>query len=121
MKTRQILTALFAGTLLAAAACASASPAMKAQHAFIKDCAVCHTQENAVAGNAFVVPDDKACEACHGSYASLARKTAGGDEPNPHASNHYGQSLSCTACHAEHKASKVYCNDCHAVRFKKIQ
>ena len=45
------------------------------------------TQENAVAGNAFVVPDDKACLQCHGSYEAIAKRTAGGEEPNPHMSN----------------------------------
>ena len=121
MNTKQILTALFAGSLLAVAVSATAAPTMKPQHAFIKDCTTCHTQANVVAGNAFVVPDDKACEACHGSYDKVAKLTAGGEEPNPHFSNHYGQNLSCTACHAEHKASKVYCNDCHEFRFKKIK
>ena len=100
---------------------ASASTLKPHHAAIIKDCTVCHTQENAVAGNAFVVPDDKACLQCHGSYEAIAKRTAGGEEPNPHMSNHYGANLSCTACHAEHKDSRVYCNDCHEFRFKKIK
>ena len=56
----------------------------------IKDCAACHTKENAVAGNQFVTPDNKACLTCHQSYAAVAEKTKNlkNGEPNPHASHH---------------------------------
>lgn len=92
-------------------------------HQALGDCALCHTQENAVAGNAFVVPDNKACLACHGSWQDLAEKTKPADphEPNPHKSHHYGENMSCTACHAEHKESRVICNDCHAFPFKPMK
>ena len=73
-------TKLFAAAMLAAAlglsTTANAGPAeLKPHHKALGDCALCHTQENAVAGNAFVVPDNKACLACHGSWQDLAEKT----------------------------------------------
>ena len=97
---------------------ASAGQQVKPYHkALATNCAACHTQENAVAGNPFVIPDDKACISCHGSYADLAKKTAKLEEPNPHKSHHYGEGISCTACHAEHKPSTVYCNQCHDFKY----
>lgn len=112
---------IFAAVMIAAAITASSSVGaveVKPHHQAIgKDCAVCHTQENAVAGNAFVVPSDKACTSCHGSYKELAQKTEGLDEPNPHKSHHYGEGIACTACHKEHVQSKVYCNECHEFRY----
>ena len=51
--------------LVLAAALFIALPAsaqqVKPYHQNIKDCAACHTKENAVAGNQFVTPDNKAC------------------------------------------------------------
>ena len=68
---------IFAAVMIAAAITASSSVGaveVKPHHQAIgKDCAVCHTQENAVAGNAFVVPSDKACTSCHGGSTSAAR------------------------------------------------
>ena len=80
-------TKLFAAPMLAAAlglsTTANAGPAeLKPHHKALGDCALCHTQENAVAGNAFVVPDNKACLACHGSWQDLAEKTKPTD-PSP--------------------------------------
>ena len=112
-----------AALVLAGFCAAVGAQDMKPQHLFITDCAVCHTAENAVAGNAFVVPDNKACLACHGSWNDLADKTKPADphEPNPHKSHHYGENMACTSCHAEHKPSRVVCNDCHAFPFKEIK
>jgi predicted CXXCH cytochrome family protein len=65
--------------LVLAAALFIALPAsaqqVKPYHQNIKDCAACHTKENAVAGNQFVTPDNKACLTCHQSYAAVAEKT----------------------------------------------
>ena len=83
--------------LVLAAALFIALPAsaqqVKPYHQNIKDCAACHTKENAVAGNQFVTPDNKACLTCHQSYAAVAEKTKNlkNGEPNPHASHHYGE------------------------------
>jgi hypothetical protein len=69
------------------------------------DCASCHhdappPQEPAMA----------ACIGCHGSYQQIAAKTAA-QQPNPHAS-HVGE-IPCSACHHVHKASEVFCDQCH--------
>lgn len=114
---RTVLT-VFATLALGASVAQAASLEVKPHHQWMsKDCATCHTKENAVAGNAFVVPDDKTCMGCHGSYAELAKKTENLGEPNPHASHHYGEGLSCTACHKEHQPAKVYCNECHEFKY----
>ena len=121
MNTTQRLFAVLGMTAAAAfAVCASAADIKVQKHheQVLKDCTICHTQENAVAGNAFVVPDDKVCTTCHGSYEALAKKTDKLDEPNPHASHHYGAGLSCTACHKEHSKPAVYCNECHQFKYK---
>lgn len=102
---------------LACAPAFGAMPTLKPHHQLIKDCGTCHTAENAVAGNAFVVPNDGTCISCHGSYADLAKKTNELDEPNPHKSHHYGEGIACTACHKEHQPSKVYCNECHEFKY----
>ena len=51
--------------LVLAAALFIALPAsaqqVKPYHQNIKDCAACHTKENAVGGKQFVTPDNKAC------------------------------------------------------------
>lgn len=67
-------------------------------------CANCHLD-----GLNKLAPDS-ACLTCHGSYSSVASATAG-IKPNPHAS-HMGN-IRCTICHASHKPSQVYCNQCH--------
>ena len=98
---------------------ASAQQVRPQHQMFAKDCAICHTQENAVGGNAFVTPSDKACLTCHQSYEALADKTKNlnNGEPNPHASHHYGKGIACTACHGEHTQGKVYCNNCHDFKY----
>ena len=108
-----ILAVFSSGTALAAAQ----TMPMGKHHAGMK-CETCHTKANALKGNQFVVPDDKTCEGCHGSYASLREKTKGGSEPNPHHSAHFGDTLSCTACHKQHSEPKSYCNNCHDFKHK---
>ena len=101
--------ALTLGAVSFSASAASAAPTVKPYHKALTDC---------VAGNPFVVPSDKACLACHGSYKDLAKKTENLPEPNPHASHHYGEGIACTACHKEHAPSKVYCNECHEFSYQ---
>lgn len=108
------LAAAILGTFAANAGAAPAAVPMGAHHKTMQ-CESCHV--NAGSGS-YTVPADKTCEACHGSYASLAKKTAGGSEPNPHASAHYGESLSCSACHSQHSEPKSYCNNCHEFKHK---
>jgi len=80
MMSMALATIAFSGNAISAE--------MTTKHKAIKECSVCHTQENAVAGNAFVVPSDKTCIGCHGDYKALAAKTQPKDphDPNPHAS-----------------------------------
>lgn len=88
--------------LVLAAALFIALPAsaqqVKPYHQNIKDCAACHTKENAVGRKQFVTPDNKACLTCHQSYAAVAEKTKNlkNGEPNPHASHHYGEARPAT-------------------------
>jgi hypothetical protein len=70
------------------------------------NCASCHS-----AAPPPQAPEMTACIGCHGSYQQIAAKTAA-DTPNPHAS-HLGE-IPCAACHHLHKASEVFCNECHA-------
>lgn len=56
-------------------------------------------------------PAMAACVGCHGSYQQIAAKTAA-LQPNPHAS-HVGE-IPCASCHHVHKASEVFCDQCHA-------
>lgn len=122
-KTLVRALALSAFGLALATGAQAATGQLKDHHKALTDCAACHTPENAVGGNALVVPDNKGCLACHGSWKDLAEKTKPADphEPNPHASHHYGENMACTACHAEHKESRVLCNDCHAFPFKPMK
>lgn len=58
--------------LVLAAALFIALPAsaqqVKPYHQNIKDCAACHTKENAVGRKQFVTPDNKACLTCHSEH-----------------------------------------------------
>ena len=101
MKKIQTLAAAFGLICAAAMAAAPAAAAdmasfkvQKHHEKVIKDCTFCHTQENAVAGNAFVVPDDKQCMSCHGTYEALAKKTDKlGTEPASFTSLRHGNFL----------------------------
>ena len=95
------------------------TPTLKSFHAKAGvQCTTCHNSP--LDKKQFTKPENKACLACHGPYEKLAAKTAKmpNDEPNPHASNHYGDGIMCTACHAEHKQSEVYCDNCHQFKYK---
>ena len=111
------ITALALGVALSGSVAAAGD--LAGFHAALGGCAVCHDTNAVTAAN---VPDDERalnqkCETCHGDYKALAKKTEGLDEPNPHASHHYGAGVSCTACHKEHEKSVVLCNDCHEFKY----
>lgn len=36
-------------------------------------------------------------------------------------SDHYGNTVECTVCHSEHKASRALCNECHVVEFPNLK
>ena len=81
-------------------------------------CAVCHGP-----GTPESRPSDTACIGCRGAMDKIPTKPNRFDK-FPHASAHYGNTLECTTCHAEHKPSKALCNDCHNVEwtnFKKVR
>lgn len=104
------LVATFAATGFTSANAATLA-GVPMKHAMMKDCKTCHGVEAPTAR-----PDGKACVGCHGTMDKIPTK------PNkfnkfPHASQHYGDTLDCTTCHAEHKASKALCNDCHVVEW----
>lgn len=110
--------------LVLAAALFIALPAsaqqVKPYHQNIKDCAACHTKENAVAGQSVRHARQQSLLDLPQSYAAVAEKTKNlkNGEPNPHASHHYGEGIACTACHSEHKTSQVYCNNCHEFKYQ---
>lgn len=78
-------------------------------------CSVCHETELPVER-----PSSKACIGCHGTMDKIATPPNQFDK-FPHASPHYGDSLECTVCHAEHKPSRALCNDCHVVKWNNLR
>lgn len=114
MQVTTIRTAFFAIALGALAttgfAATTAGVPMKDYHAKL-ECKTCH--EAAVPTDR---PSDKACIACHGTMDKIPTKPNKFDK-FPHASAHYGNTLECTTCHAQHKESKALCNDCHVVEW----
>ena len=116
MTRSQLLAfSLFGGitaALLAHALAQAPAAAPGAGHGFLidkhvaagLDCAACHAEVPPARP-----PENAACSKCHGSYAELAAKTA--EQPNPHAS-HLGE-IPCASCHHVHRASQVFCAQCH--------
>ena len=110
-------------TLLAMGVCAAfaltsahaatlAGVPMKDHHAkLMQTCETCHGTATPTER-----PDGKACIGCHGTMDKIPTKPNRFDK-FPHASAHYGNTLDCTTCHAEHKASRALCNDCHVVEW----
>lgn len=85
---------------------------MKDHHAkLMQTCETCHGTATPTER-----PDGKACIGCHGTMDKIPTKPNRFDK-FPHASAHYGNTLDCTTCHAEHKASRALCNDCHVVEW----
>jgi fumarate reductase flavoprotein subunit len=93
----------------ATAAAPGARPALLADRhvATGLTCASCH----GAARPAEVALDT--CLSCHGSYADVARRTAGLAR-NPHDSHYPG--LECTTCHHGHQPFEDFCASCHGPR-----
>lgn len=73
-------------------------------------CVSCHKDGNTA------LPVRKAqCQACHGSYESLAKRTEK-VKPNPHY-NHFGD-RDCSTCHKGHQKSVTTCDTCHKFDLK---
>lgn len=118
MNTIRKNLALLAMGVCTAFALTSAHPAtlagvpMKDHHAKLtQTCETCHGTATPSER-----PDGKACIGCHGTMDKIPTKPNRFDK-FPHASAHYGNTLDCTTCHAEHKASRALCNDCHVVEW----
>jgi hypothetical protein len=89
----------------------SSSKYLDAHHGKKKvTCSGCHEGKVPEQGDSV---ENARCFACHGDEEKLAKKTEPKDFPdrNPHKS-HLG-TVNCTVCHSAHKASKIYCLDCH--------
>ena len=65
-------------------------------------------------------PSDMSCVACHGTMDKIPTQANPYDK-YPHDSDHYGNTLECTACHAEHKPSQDLCSTCHIVEFPNLK
>ncbi|WP_035387328.1 cytochrome c3 family protein [Ferrimonas senticii] len=96
---------------------------MSDKHAML-ECDSCHNSELAHV----VAPSDQSCLECHGPMADLVAATHTERQPhdtkvapNPHDSAHYGTTMSCFACHAEHKPAKVFCDTCHAFDYQNFK
>lgn len=120
MKLKFCVAALGACLMFSAASAAEvAGVPMKDYHvkAFggAVQCAVCH-ETNVPKSR----PNDKTCRICHGPMEKIKTPDNPFDK-KPHQSAHYADTLECTACHAEHKASKDLCSTCHNVKWTKFQ
>lgn len=114
---KNLFIAIFAGLFLCAAASAGELADVKggfkgrSNHAALyKDgCNACHT------GNPKESVTDASCVQCHGAAASIEidKRKLPLPEADPHKSIHYGQGVSCLACHSEHAKKAPVCTDCH--------
>ena len=71
------------------------------------NCEMCHVGDKVSDSETEI---NAKCTTCH-NPADLAKKTAKGEQPNPHKS-HIGD-IQCTACHSGHSQSVAYCTNCH--------
>ncbi|MCD8339543.1 MAG: cytochrome c3 family protein [Burkholderiales bacterium] len=74
-------------------------------------CDKCHGANNEIG-----TPGMDQCVQCH-VPEQVAEKTANVKPQNPHSSPHYGNSLDCTLCHAQHSETTNYCASCHDFDF----
>lgn len=81
----------------------------------VANCAACHNEAVPT-----TKPTTDKCISCHGPMKNIkvAQNPQG---KNPHNSDHYGDTIDCTACHKEHRPSKAVCVDCHVVEFKNLK
>lgn len=79
-------------------------------------CTSCHAGETPAPGGAMPATlGTTTCLSCHGTFASVAARTAA-SFPNPHAS-HLGD-LACSSCHRAHQPPVDHCSQCHSFGFR---
>lgn len=103
-----VLTALFFGATGAAQADDNFARLHKGA-----ECSACH-DTMPKSGIPQKMPNAK-CEACHGPMDKI-KLPPNKFEKDAHHSPHYADLLECTTCHAEHRASKNLCADCHILK-----
>lgn len=109
----------FLGLLLGAAPAEATAPQ---RHAFLAGqhakngitCAECHGQARPVKVDDNETAVNQSCVGCHGALKEVGAKAQG--HINPHVS-HLGD-ITCTACHAGHQGSRLYCANCHGFELK---
>lgn len=114
---KNFLMAIFAGLFFCAAAAAAGGAAVhgdfkgRDSHAALyKDgCNACHV------GSPKEAVTDAACVQCHGEVATIKvdKEKLPLAEADPHKSLHYGNGVSCLACHSEHTRKAPVCTECH--------
>lgn len=88
-------------------------------HSFIYEdktaCKTCHS-------SAIKSTTDTACIECHGTIDTIKINTNNlvNSHANPHSSVHYGEAISCIACHAEHEKKAPLCTECHRTWFAEM-
>lgn len=119
MNIKAFVLAALTSSLVAGAWAASPAVPMKDYHqrAFNgqMQCVLCHKTEMPTAP-----ASDEGCRTCHGTMDKIATPDNAFDK-KPHASAHFGDTLECTACHAEHKPSRDLCSTCHKVQWKNFK
>ena len=60
---------------------------------------------------------DEQCLACHGSFETVAARTANVKPQNPHSSPHGNTYTACDLCHHQHAKSENFCAQCHNFKF----
>ena len=60
-------------------------------------------------------PDEAVCLRCHGERSAVKQRTAKLN-PNPHYGHDEG--IECNACHKQHEASVLTCDQCHKFGYK---
>lgn len=88
---------------------------MKHQMVQQMQCATCHGNQGQ-----FAKPQTEKCVACHGLMDKIATKINPMNK-QPHQSAHYGDTVDCVVCHAEHKPSKDLCSTCHKVQWNNFR
>lgn len=108
------LTLLF-GVLASQASMAANGFPTKHSFGINQGCTTCHQEQVPTQA-----PTSEKCIACHGTMDKIPTPKNKFDK-EPHHSAHFGNTMECSTCHAEHKESKDYCSTCHTVEWKSFR